>query len=136
MSKMSSFCQSFLTPLLVIILGGVVAFDHLAPREPVARPSAVDGRTLGKQFATSVAAAFGDAWLAAADALAGGKPIADAQAVLQAKWQEGRSRAFTTLVAPEFSKVLGEGAEPTDPAQRAAVVQLWRDFAAGLKGGR
>lgn len=136
MSKLGPILQNFFTPALVLILAGVVAYDHLTPRQPSAPASTVDGKSLGRAFATSVAVAFGDSWIAAADTLEGGKSIGDAQAVLQAKWQEGRTKAFTTLVAPEFSKVLGEGVEPADPAQRAAVVRLWRDFAAGLKGGR
>ena len=137
MSKIGEFLRDVFTPVLVLMLGGVVAYDHFVPHEPAVVPAAaVDGKALGRQFAGSVATAFGDAWVAAADTLEQGKSISDAQATLQTKWQDGRTKAFTTLVAPEFSKILGEGAEPTDAAQRAAVVKLWRDFAAGLKGGR
>jgi hypothetical protein len=65
-----------------------------------------------------------------------GKTVTEAQSALQTTWQEARIKAFTTRIAPEFSKVLPEGQEPTNPADRAEVVKLWRDFAAGLKGGR
>ena len=137
MSKVSEFVREFLTPLMVLIMGCVVVHDHLVPREPaVVVPAAVDGKTLGRKFAGSVAGAFGDAWAAAAEALEAGKSMADAQSTLQTKWRAARADAFAAQVTPEFSKVLGEGAEPVDPAGRAAVVKLWRDFAAGLKGGR
>lgn len=136
MAKLGSFFRDYLTPLLVLVIGGFVAYDHLVPREPAAPTSVVDGKALGRKFAGTVAATFGDAWQAGAATLAGGKSVAEAQAALQAKWQEGRTKAFATQVAPEFTRVLGEGSEPTDPTQRAQVVQLWRDFAAGLKGGK
>ncbi len=136
MSKFGAFFRDFLTPTLLLILGGVVVYDHLVPRESLVVPSAVNGKALGRKFAGTVAASFGDAWSSAADVLEQGKPMADAQAAMQAMWQDGRAKAFSTQVAPEFSKVLGEGAEPTEPGKRAEVVKLWRDFASGLKGGR
>lgn len=136
MSKLGSFFRDYLTPALVLLLGGVMAYDHLAPKDVAVAPTGVNGKALGHKFAGSVAASFGDAWESAAETLAAGKSIAEAQATMQTTWQEGRAKAFATVVAPEFSKVLGEGSEPADAAQRASVVQLWRDFATGLKGGR
>ena len=136
MAKLGRLFSEFLTPALVLILGGVVVYDHLAIREPVAVAPVVNGKVLGRKFASAVAGSFGDAWTLAADTLEQGKSVADAQAALQAGWQEGRTKAFTMLVTPEFSKVLLEGTEPTTPAQRTEVVKLWRDFAAGLKGGK
>lgn len=137
MSRVSLFLREFLTPLMVLALAGVVAHDHLVPHgAAVVTPAAVDGKAVGRKFAGSVAVAFGDAWAAAADALEAGKSMADAQSCLQAKWRAARADAFAAQVTPEFAKVLGEGAEPADHAGRAAVVKLWRDFAAGLKGGR
>ncbi len=135
MSKLSSLVRDYLTPLLVLVVAGVVAYDHLMPHEGGGE-TVVNGKLLGRQFAKVIAASFGDAWQTAAETLEAGKPMADAQASLQTKWQDGRSRAFAAQVAPVFSKVLAEGVEPTDPTQRAAVVKLWRDFATGLKGGR
>ncbi len=136
MSKFAAFFRDFLTPALVLTLAGIIAYDHLMPREPVVVVSVVNGKVLGRKFAGAIAARFGDAWLFAADTLEAGKSIADAQAVMQAKWQAGRTEAFAAEVTPEFAKVLGEGLEPTNPTQRASVVKLWRDFATGLKGGR
>ena len=136
MQKIVSFIQSVLTPLAVVVLAGVVAYDHLAPRGPAVPQSIVNGKALGRAFAPSVSSSLGDAWLAAADELEQGKGMSDAQTALQAAWQDARTKAFAAKVAPEFSKVLAEGSEPTDPAKRAEVVKLWRDFAAGLKGGR
>ena len=136
MAKLGSFLRDYLTPLLVLVVGGIVVHDHLVPREPAGPISVVDGKALGRKFAATVPGTFGDAWQTAAATLEGGKSVAEAQAALQAKWQEGRAKAFATQVAPDFTRVLGEGEEPTDPTQRAQVVQLWRDFAAGLKGGR
>ncbi len=136
MNKIASFIQGVLTPLAVLVIAGVVAYDHFVPPVPATPQSIVNGKALGRSFAPSVSSSLGDAWLAAADALEQGKDIADAQTSLQAAWQAARIKAFTAQVAPEFSKVLPEGAEPTDPSKRAEVVKLWRDFAAGLKGGR
>lgn len=136
MNKFLATLRDAVTPLMVFGLVAVVAYDHLAPKPPVPSPNAVDGRAAGRKFAATMPATFADAWLAAAEALDAGKSIADAQAALQTAWQAGRSQSFEALVAAEFAKVLPEGAEPATPAQRAAVAQLWRDFAAGLKGGR
>ena len=136
MSRLGPFVRDFLTPVLVLALGGVVAYDHLSPHSPAVSPVVVDGKLLGRKFATAVASSFGDAWMAAATVLEQGKPIADAQTALQTSWREGRTKAFTAQVAPEFAKILSEGTEPTNPAQRSAVVKLWREFAQGLKGGR
>ena len=135
MTRLGSFVRDYLTPLLVLVVAGVVAYDHLVPHDGGGE-TVVNGRLLGRQFAKVIAASFGDAWQTAAATLEAGKPMAEAQASLQTKWQNGRSQAFATQVAPEFSKVLAEGVEPTDPTQRAAVVKLWRDFATGLRGGR
>ena len=136
MTKFASFIQSVLTPLAVLLLAGVVVFDHIEARNPAGPRQVVNGKALGRSFAPTVSSSLGDAWLAAADALEQGKDISEAQAALQAAWQGARVKAFSAKVAPEFVKVLPEGLEPTDPAKRAEVVQLWRDFAAGLKGGR
>ena len=136
MGKLGRLFSEFLTPTLVLILGGVVLYDHLAIREPAAVSPVVNGKILGQKFAGAVAGSFGDAWLLAADTLEQGKSVADAQVALQTGWQDGRTKAFTLLVTPEFSKVLLEGTEPATPAQRTEVIKLWRDFAAGLKGGK
>jgi len=136
MKTIASFIQSVLTPLAVLLLAGVVAYDHIEGRAPSTPRPIVNGKALGRSFAPMVSSNLGDAWLAAANALEQGKDITGAQAALQAAWQDARIKAFSAKVAPEFVKVLPEGLEPTDPAKRAEVVQLWRDFAAGLKGGR
>ena len=136
MQKIGSFIQGVLTPLAVLILAGIVAYDHLEGRGPAAPRPLVNGKALGRSFAPTVSSCLGDAWLAAANALEQGKDISEAQAALQSAWQDSRIKAFSAKVAPEFVKVLPEGLEPTDPSKRAEVVQLWRDFAAGLKGGR
>jgi hypothetical protein len=128
---------------LILVLG--MALASLATFEVVTRlsshgvpgpGSAVDGAMLGRAYAPVVVATLSDAWNAAADALGRGQTVAQAQAALQQNWQAGRTKAFAASVAPEFAKVLPEGSEPKDDAQRAAVVALWRAFAKGLKGGR
>ena len=135
MSRLGSIFRDYVTPTLVLILGGVVAYDHLHP-QPAGPVAVVNGKVLGRKFAAVIASSLGDGWGAAADALEQGKSIADAQVAMQTRWHDGRTKAFAAEVAPEFSKVLGEGSEPTDPTQRAAIVKLWRDFGTGLKGGR
>jgi hypothetical protein len=136
MQKFSSFIQSTLTPVAVLLIAGVLVHDHFQPGGPPGPVAIVDGRALGRSYAPSVAANLGDAWLAAANALEQGKSVSEAQTALQTTWQDARVRAFSAKVAPEFRKVLPEGQEPASPAARAEVVKLWRDFAAGLKGGR
>ena len=136
MQKIGSFVQTILTPVAVLVLAGVMLHDRYSTPSPAVPVPFVNGKALGRTFAPMVASNLGDAWLAAADALEKGKTIPEAQATLQAAWQEARIKSFVAKVAPEFRKVLAEGQEPTNPAERAAVVQLWRDFAAGLKGGR
>ncbi len=136
MQKIGSFIQSILTPLALLLLAGVVVHDHFESVAPSGPRTTVNGKALGRSFAPTVASNLGDAWLAAADAIEQGKTISEAQAALQLAWQDARIKSFTAKVAPEFMKVLPEGQEPTNPAERAEVVKLWRDFAAGLKGGR
>ncbi len=136
MQKIGSFIQCILTPMAVLLLAGVVVHDHLEGNGPLGPESAVNGKLLGRSFAPTVASNLGDAWLAAANALEQGKTVPEAQAALQLAWQDARVKAFSAKVAPEFIKVLPEGQEPNTPAARAEVVKLWRDFAAGLKGGR
>ena len=136
MQKVGSFIQTILTPLAVLLLAGVVVHDRFEAGGPSGPRPIVNGKALGRSFAPTVASNLGDAWLAAADALERGKTMSEAQAALQLAWQDARVKAFTAKVAPEFVKVLAEGQEPTNPAERAEVVKLWRDFAAGLKGGR
>jgi hypothetical protein len=136
MQKIGSFLQTILTPLAVIILAGVVAYDHVSGDHSSDSRSVVNGKALGRSFAPIVATNLGDAWLAAADALEQGKSIPEAQAALQAAWQDARIKSFAAKIAPEFIKVLPEGHDPTNLALRADVVKLWRDFATGLKGGR
>jgi hypothetical protein len=118
-----------------VILAAVAVYDHLAPRRAAVPVPAVDGVALGKAYAPALAATYGDAWMAAAQALEDGKPVAEAQKALQETWKDGRVKAFTNQVAPGFARVLPEGTEPSSPQQRAQVVALWRAFAQGLKRG-
>jgi hypothetical protein len=136
MQKIGSFIQTILTPLALLLLAGVVVHDHFEADGPSGPRSTVNGKALGRSFAPTVASNLGDAWLAAASTLEQGKTMSEAQVALQQAWQDARIKAFTAKVAPEFIKVLPEGQEPTNPAERAEVVRLWRDFASGLKGGR
>ncbi len=136
MQKLGSLIPNVVTPLLILMIGGVVAYDHFSPKTPSPSTATVDGKALGRSYAPVVASSLGDGWLAAADALEQGKSTPEAQAALQAAWQAARTKAFAAKVATPFSRVLPEGTEPADPARRAEVVRLWRDFASGLKGGR
>lgn len=136
MAQLGRFVRDFLTPTLVIVLCSIVAYDHFAVHQLGVGSVGVNGKALGRKFAGSVGSSLGDAWSAAAETLEQGKTVAEAQTVLQAHWQDARARMFAAEVSPEFARVLPEGSEPTSPIQRATVVKLWRDFAAGLKGGR
>jgi hypothetical protein len=120
--------------VLILVLGGVVLFDRLAPRQaPAPLPvPAVSGQVLGRAYAPLFLASYSDAWLAAARVLEEGKPVAEAQKTLQETWKDARVKAFTNHVGSSFALVLPAGAEPTTPEKRAQVVKLWRDFARGL----
>jgi hypothetical protein len=126
--------KDILTPLVVLVLAGVVLFDHLGHRPAPTPPPAptVNGRALGKAYAPLLLASYSDAWLAAAKTLEDGKPVAEAQKILQDTWKDARVKAFTNHVGSKFALILAEGAEPATPEQRAEVVKLWRDFARGL----
>jgi hypothetical protein len=126
--------KDILTPLAVLVLAGVVALEHLAHRQAPTPPPVptVSGQALGRAYAPLLLASYSDAWLAAAQALEEGKPVAEAQKTLQETWKDARVKAFTNHVGSSFARVLPEGAEPTTPEQRAEVVKLWRDFARGL----
>ena len=122
----------------MLIFTVVAFFDHRIQR-PVPAPSpvpAVNGQVLGRAYAPLLLASYGDAWLAAAQTLEEGKSVAEAQKTLQDTWKDARVKAFTDHVAPSFGLILSEGAEPSTPEKRAQVVELWRDFARGLKGDR
>lgn len=135
MTKIGQFLREILMPLCVIAVMVIFAYDHFYPRQAVG-PAAVDGKALARSYAASLAPDLAVGWAAAADALDRGKTVAESQAALQAAWQAARIASFSGKVGPAFAAVLPEGAEPTDPARRAEVVKLWRDFAAGLKGGK
>jgi hypothetical protein len=121
-------------------LASLLAFEawrtyHAGASTPPA-PATVDGAALGRAYAPVVVATLADGWNAAADALAAGKTVAEAQAALQKTWSDERSKQFAAAVAPHLAAILPEGAEPADDAQRTKTAELWRAFARGLKGGR
>jgi hypothetical protein len=120
--------------LSIVGLATFVVID-VRSRGPAA-PAAVNGAALGRTYAPAVVSTLSDAWIAAADALAQGKTVTEAQTILQDKWKADRGAAFTAKVSPGFARVLTEATEPKDAAQRAEVVALWKSFASGLKGGR
>jgi hypothetical protein len=126
--------KDILTPLVILVLAGVVLFDHLAYHRAPAPPPVptVDGQALGRVYAPQLLASYSEAWLAAAKTLEEGKPVAEAQKSLQDTWKDARARAFTSQVGSSFALILPEGEEPATPEKRAQVVKLWRDFALGL----
>lgn len=160
MQKFGNFLQTVVTPLVVLMTGGLILHDHLPTKGPAAPapivlregavtpagprasagedappPPTIGAWALGRAYAPVLADSLGDGWLAAAEALERGKTVPEAQADLQSAWRAARVRTFSAEVAPAFAAVLPEGSEPTDPAKRAEVVKLWRDFASGLKRG-
>lgn len=128
--------KDFLTPLAIFALAGVLLYDRLAPRNDTPVDPTVNGAALGRAYGPVLVATYADAWIAAASTLDEGKSIAEAQKVLQDTWKDGRVKAFKADVQPGFALVLPEGTEPSDPAKRSQVSDLWRAFARGLKGGR
>jgi hypothetical protein len=124
---------------LGLALAALLAYDILSRihhEGTTPAPTAVDGAALGRAYAPTVVSTLADAWTAAADTLAQGKSVVEAQAALHASWEASRAKVFVSNVAPALAKVLPEGSDPKDDAQRAEVVALWRAFARGLKGGR
>lgn len=130
--------KDLLTPISVLVLAGVVAYDRVTPGSAFSRANqpAINGEALGRAYAPVLAAGYGDAWVAAADALEKGATVAEAQKTLQAAWKDTRVKGFRKDVLPVFALVLPEGTEPTDKAKRAQVADLWRSFARGLKRAR
>jgi hypothetical protein len=134
--------KDILTPVSIVILCGVVLFDHMVPHKvtapvPAHVPApAVDGLAVGRAYAPVLLATYADAWSAAAKSLEEGGSVAGAQKTFQDTWKDARVKAFTDHVAASFALVLPEGAEPSTPEKRAQVVALWREFASGLKGAR
>jgi hypothetical protein len=122
-------------PLVMLILTATILYDRFVPRNVPAPTPTVNAVALGKTYGPVVLSTYADAWLAAAKTLEEGKTVAEAQKSLQETWKAGRVKAFTTEVAPVFAVVLPEGTEPTSTDKRAQVVELWRSFAKGLKGG-
>lgn len=106
------------------------------PNPPPGPLPVTDGVALGRSFAPILGSTYGDAWLAAAQALEQGKTVQECQKILQAQWQDSRSREFTKYVTPAFASLLPEGSEPSDAAKRAQVIAFWRDFGQGLKSSR
>ncbi len=130
--------RDVLTPLSVLMMAGVMLYDHASPRLTTASAAAptVSGVALGRAYAPVLVSSYAEAWVAASKTLEEGKSVADAQKSLQETWRAARVEAFTRDVQPDFALVLPEGTEPADPAKRAQVVRLWRAFARGLKSGR
>jgi hypothetical protein len=123
------------TPLVMLILTATILYDHFSPRSAPAPAPTVNATALGRTYGPVLLSTYADAWLAAAKVLDEGKPVAEAQKTLQETWKTVRVKAFTEEVAPVFGLVLPEGTEPASPEKRAQVVELWRSFAKGLKGG-
>jgi hypothetical protein len=128
--------KDYATPVALLILAGVVLFDHFALLALPRPEPAINAQALGRSYAPSLVAGYADAWLAAAKALEDGRSVAEAQGTLQESWKDARVKAFREEVAPVFALVLPEGTEPADAAKRAQVALLWRSFAKGLKGAR
>ena len=95
-----------------------------------------DTVTLGRSYSRLLAKTYAEGWVAAADALEAGQSVEEARTVLQDTWKKARTRAFREHLQPAFSKVLTEGTEPVDAAQRRRVASFWKDFAAGLREAR
>jgi hypothetical protein len=129
------FLKEIFTPLAVLLLTGVLLYDHFSPRVLPVPDHAVNGAALGRAYSPLIVSTYADAWLAAAKCLDEGKSITEAQRTLQDTWKESRIKAFKAEVEPGFALVLPEGTEPSDPAKRSHVAELWRAFARGLKGG-
>jgi hypothetical protein len=128
--------KDFLTPAAILLMAGVMLYDHLKSPAPPAPNPAINGEALGRAYSKVLTSSYSDAWLAAAKALEDGKTIADAQKVLQDAWKDSRVKAFRAEVQPGFAVILPEGTEPTNAAKRSEVAGLWRAFAQGLKAGR
>lgn len=125
--------REWATPILLLVLIVTLITVKFWPSPA---PASVDGVTLGRQYAPILVNTYSQAWDAAADNLAQGKAVSEAQKVLQDTWKSLRIKAFDQKVTPVLSQALPEGTEPRDSAHRAQVAQLWHDFAKGLRKGR
>jgi len=96
-------------------------------------PTAV---ALGRAYAPVLSKTYAESWIAAAKALEEGKSVEESQRILQDTWKDARIRAFRNQLEPAFAKVLKEGDEPANNAERIRVANFWRSFATGLRNGR
>jgi hypothetical protein len=133
------------TQALLVVLIGLQTYAQFHPASPGVAPCpppspapapAADATALGRAYIPAIASAYGDAWQAAGGAVAEGKSISEARQVFQLSLGSARKRDFARMVAPALERVLPEGAEPETPEKRAEVAKLFRDFGAGLKGGK
>ncbi len=124
--------------LTLIVVAGALFFgskvlDRMLPVAPTT-PTATDMPRLAKVYGPELLAAFGDGCLDAGSTIGSGKSMVEGQAALQERFKTSRTAAFMVRINPELSKVIGEGAEPRDAAQRADVAKFWTDLGHACKG--
>ena len=114
--------KDYLTPVSVLLLAGVIVFDHLSPRVAPSPEPTVNGETLGRAYSPILAATYATAWEAAAQEIEQGKPVAEAQQVFQSTWQDERSRHSNPRFSPasrlSFPKAPNRPTRPSVPRSR------------------
>jgi hypothetical protein len=128
--------KKMIPPTAALALTGAILADHPRQAGTARRETRVNATAVGRAYAAQLIGSYADAWDAAASAVEGGMSVAESQQVLQDTWKQSRARAFRERVAPTFSRVLPEGGEPDGASERARVVELWREFARGLRSHR
>jgi hypothetical protein len=105
-----------------------------APLIPPASPAVQPAVTAGRLYRPAMAAAYSSAWLAGADAIDAGKPMAAALEVVASTWRKGRSDLFAKSIEPLLSAIIPGATADADvtPAQRTRLAAAFRDVAKGL----
>jgi hypothetical protein len=89
---------------------------------------------VARDFVNGVLEAYAASWETNATVLASGQPASAASAASDAKLRDLRMAAFRATFYPELNRVLPEGTDVKDQAQRDAITRMERDFAAALRG--
>jgi hypothetical protein len=119
----------------VVVVFGYDRFFRKPPAPPAPPDPAAAFVALGSGFAPALAGSLADGFEAGADALRGGKTVAESDRTLKDAFLASRQKAFSVQVAPRFAGVLADGEEPKTSAERTALESAWRAFARGLRGG-
>ncbi len=125
--------------LLVGVFAALVGFGsayYVKHGLPWPTEPSSSGVALGRAFAPVLASTLADGFDKAADLVAQGKTVQEADEALKATFLQAREKAFQDKVSPAFNALVPPNTEPKDDATRKAYVSLFREFSSGLRRGQ